>query len=139
MDEGINIKYNYKKPNYMLSPYGGFHYLIKSFEFSFRKPTTASEADSENIFINKFTSTFPEFSWVAGVQIAFRASANSAFFVNVGYQQFIGNVETLIHEAKSNKEDEQYKPINDGKPYKYGHFTISIGFGFKYGLFDRKK
>jgi hypothetical protein len=103
---GVNVKYNFKRPNYMMSPYASFNYPLKSF----------GEGS---------TSTFPKFSIGGGVQIAFRAAKSSAFFVNAGYQQFLGNVVTN-HPQLDNE-------------IKYTHFTLSIGFGYKYGFIDRKK
>jgi len=107
MQLGINIKYNFKMPNYMLSPYAGFN------------------------FVNIGFSGLPNLSWGLGGQIAFKAFADNAFYVNIGFQQFIGNTEIINtlaehgfpHPAKIN----------------FNHFSFSVGFGIKIGFFDRKK
>jgi len=110
LETGIKIKYNFKRPNFMASPYAGFNFPISI----------------KNDFLE-----FPKISIGGGIQIAFRATTNSAFYVNAGYQHFLGDV-----IAKNSMAAHGY-PQPDKIHFK--HFTFSVGGGYKYGFFDRKK
>jgi len=114
---GVNIKYNFKRPSYVLSPYAGYNYTVK------RSPVY---------------SEFPVHSWLAGTRITLKATTNSAFFINLSYQYFLGDVKIDLKDYFSQMN------VPNAKEYSpefihYKHFTLSIGAGYKYGFFDKKK
>lgn len=71
---------------------------------------------------------FPFFGLGGGVQFAVKFGNSGGFFLDVNFIYFLGDV--VMKQPNS-----FYKETQE----TYSRFTIGLGLGYKFGLFDRPK
>jgi hypothetical protein len=106
---GVEVKFPLKPSrHFMIEPYGIVTFPV----------TTATD-----------TLEFPQLGFGGGVQFGVRGGSMGAFFVDLNYVHFLGNVVT--------------RNTNSDKPYpntiNWSRFSVGLGIGYKIGFFNRKK
>ena len=107
MATGAQLKYIKKTRNFMFQPYGAFQLPLN---------------------VSPEFSKFPSYAVGAGIQVGVRGGSSGAFFIDLNYMLFPGDVymKNPYGDLAPNPSEIHYK-----------RFTIGIGIGYKYGLYDR--